>query len=86
MNLRERASRAADNVCQILEAAPSEQHAKDLTDAIEREIIEAVLDESQRCALVAHECCDPDLDTAHKIRKGIEEAQTALVANLSSLR
>jgi hypothetical protein len=86
MNMRERASRAADNVCQLLGAAPNEEQGKGIADAIEREIIEAVLEESQRCASVAHECCSPDLDTAHKIRKEIESAQTALVANLSSLR
>ena len=86
MNMRERASRAAEKVCQLLGATADAELTKGVTDAIEREIIEAVLDESQRCASVAHECCSPDLDTAHKIREEIERAQTALVANLSSLR
>jgi hypothetical protein len=86
MNMRERASRAADGVCQLLAAAPDEKQAKGITDVIEREIIEAVLEESQRCVSVVKECCSPDLDIAHKVRQEIERSQTALIANLSSLR
>ncbi len=86
MNMRERASRAADGVCQLLAAAPDEKQAKGITDVIDREIIDAVLEESQRCVSVVKECCSPDLDSAHKIRQGIERSKTALIANLSSLR
>ena len=48
--------------------------------------IEAVLAESARCVEVAHSCCSPALDKAHKISEGIRRTHTALIANLSSLR
>jgi formaldehyde-activating enzyme involved in methanogenesis len=60
--------------------------AKAIADAVEKEIIEAVLDESHRCVQVAHTCCSADLDKAHKIADGIKRTHTALAANLSALR
>jgi hypothetical protein len=77
MNFRNRAERAAEAIGGLLEA---------IADAVEKEIIEAVLEESERCVKVAHQCCSPDLDRAHKIAEGIKRTHTALIANLSSLR
>jgi formaldehyde-activating enzyme involved in methanogenesis len=86
MNFRNRAKRAADAIGNLLGASPDAAQAKAITDAIEKEIIEAVLAESERCVKVAHTCCSPDLDKAHKIAEEIKRTHTALVANLSSLR
>jgi len=86
MNFRNRAERAAGAVGELLETGPDSVQAKAIADAIEKEIIEAVLEESQRCVEVAQTCCSPDLDKAHKIAEGIKRTHTALVANLSSLR
>ena len=86
MSFRDRAKHAAGVVSGILEVSPNEDQAKEIADAIEQEIIEAVLEEAERCVKVAHDCCSPDLDKAHKIAEGIKRTHTALIANLSSLR
>lgn len=86
MNLQERAQRAHDTICEIYGLDPKGEKAEEARGAIERAIIEAVLAESQRCISVARACCSPDLDIAHKIARRIESANTALIANLSSLR
>ena len=86
MNFRTRAEHAAGVISGLLKTSPNADQAKAIADAIEKEIIEAVLDESERCVKVAHTCCSPDLDKAHKIAEGIKRAHTAVIANLSSLR
>ncbi len=86
MKFRERAERAGAAVGAALQMTPDAEQAKAVADAIEREIIEAVMEESERCIKVSHKCCPPDLDIAHKIADEIKRAHTALIANLSSLR
>jgi len=86
MNFRNRAERATGAVGELLETGPDSAQAKVIADAIEKEIIEAVLEESERCVKIAHTCCLADLDKAHKIAEGIKRTHTALVANLSALR
>ena len=86
MSFRNRAEYAAGVISGLLETSPKADQAKAIADAIEKEIIEAVLDESERCVKVAHTCCSPDLDRAHKIAEGIKRTHTAMIANLSSLR
>jgi formaldehyde-activating enzyme involved in methanogenesis len=86
MSFRNRAEHAAGVIGGLLETSPNADVAKAIADAVEKEIIEAVLDESHRCVKVAHTCCSADLDKAHKIAEGIKQTHTALAANLSALR
>ncbi len=86
MSFRNRAEHAAGVIGGLLETSPNADQAKAIADAIEKEIIEAVLDESHRCVEVAQTCCSPDLDKAHKIAEGIKRTHIALAANLSALR
>ncbi len=86
MSFRNRAEHAAGVIGGLLETSPNADVAKAIADAVEKEIIEAVLDESHRCVEVAHTCCSSDLDKAHKIAEGIKRTHTALAANLSALR
>ena len=86
MSFRSRAEHAAGVIGGLIDIDPDSDQAKAIADAVEKEIIEAVLEESERCLKVAHQCCSPDLDKAHKIAEGIKRTHTALVANLSSLR
>ncbi len=86
MSVRNRAEYTAEVICDLLETGPNADLATAIADAVEKEIIEAVLDESKRCVQVAHTCCSPDLDKAHKIAEGIKRTHTAMIANLSSLR
>ncbi len=86
MSFSELADNAAKSITEILEASPSEDQAKNSTQAIEEAIIKAVLDERSRCATVARDVCSPDQDMAHKISAEIKRANAALIANLSSMR
>ncbi|MFQ5776153.1 MAG: hypothetical protein ACE5GS_16665 [Kiloniellaceae bacterium] len=84
--LRSRAEEAAKTVFEVLKLSPSTGQSKQVADAIERAMIDAYRDSAERCAKVASECCSEDRDMAHKIYDEIRRANTALIANLSSLR
>ena len=84
-SLRERAEATTRKVQEILGVTP-EQHSGEIADAIERTIINALLEERERCATVAFECCEADQDRAHKVAEEIRRVRTALIANLSSMR
>ena len=86
MKLKEHAEKAAENVLAILGASPDEQQSKDISAAIEKAVIAAVLDEASRCATVAKDCCSADRDMAHKIESEIRRTNDVLIANLSSMR
>ena len=85
LSLRERAEAVTKEVQDIL-GVSADTHPKEIADAVERTIINALLEERQRCAAVAFKCCSEDLDKAHKIAEEINRINTALVANLSSMR
>ena len=84
-SLRERAEAATKEVQEIL-GVTADTHPKEIADALEQTIINALLEERQRCADVAFKCCSEDMDKAHKIAKEINRGNTALIANLSSMR
>ncbi len=86
MSFRERADKAAGAVVEALGAAPTPEQAKAVADVIERAIIESYRDAAERYAKVASDCCAADRDLAHKVADRIQRANTALIANLSSLR
>ncbi|HJN25365.1 MAG TPA: hypothetical protein QGG18_06710 [Rhodospirillales bacterium] len=84
-SLRERAEDAAKQVHSIL-GVEEGGHPQEVADAIEKTIIKALLEERHRCADVAFQCCVEDKDKAHKIADEIRRVNTALMANLSSMR
>lgn len=84
-SLRERAEAATQEVHTILGVSAGD-HSKEVADAIEQTIIKALLEERHRCADVAMKCCEEDKDKAHHISEEIRRINTALVANLSSMR
>ena len=86
MSFREQADKAVQTVAEAFGAAPTPEQAKAAADVIERAIIESYRDAAARCAEVASKCCAEDRDLAHKVADQIERANTALIANLSSLR
>ncbi len=83
MSFREQAVQA---VAEALGATPTPEQAKAAAEVIERAIIESFQDGAVRSAKVAKECCAEDQDLAHKIDDEIQRANTALIANLSSMR
>ncbi len=86
MSFREQADKAAQAVAEAYGAAVTPEQAKAAADVIERAIVESYRDAAARCAKVASECCAEDRDLAHKVADQIKRANTALIANLSSLR
>ena len=83
-SLRERAEAATKEIQDILNVS-AETHTKEITDALERTITMALLEERRRCANVAFNFVD-DRDKAHLVSEEIKRINTALVANLSALR
>ncbi len=86
MSFREQADKVTQAAAEALGVTPTPEQAKAVADVIERAIIDSYRDAAARCAKVASECCSADRDLAHKVADQIERANTALIANLSSLR
>ncbi|MBT4890877.1 MAG: hypothetical protein HON65_15125 [Rhodospirillales bacterium] len=83
-NLRERAEITAQEVYTILGISDTD-HPKEVVDAIEHAIINALIVERQRCANVAIESCPEDKDKAHKIAEDIRLVRSVLITNLSNM-
>lgn len=85
-SLRERALETSQKVQGILNINCAE-HEQEVVKAIEQAIIDALLQERERCATVAYDhCCAEDRDKAHKVAEEIRRIRTALTANLESMR
>ena len=85
-SLRERAIEVSDKVQTILNTNDVE-HKMEVVKAIEQAIIDALLQERERCASVAYDqVCSEDRDKAHKVAEEIRRIRTALSANLNSMR
>ena len=86
MSISERAERAAGAIFAALQLKPTEAQRASVRDVIEQALVNAALEAGEHATQAILECCSPDLDTAHKAAEEIRRQQTALVANLSSLR
>jgi len=85
-SLRERAEEAKLKVQKILDVSCA-GHDEEVIKAIEQTIIEALLEERERCASVAYDhVCAEDRDRAHKVAEEIKRVRNALFANLDSMR
>jgi len=85
-SLRERAEEAKLKVQKILDVSCA-GHDEEVIKAIEQTIIEALLEERERCATVAYnQVCEEDRDRAHKVAEEIKRVRNALFANLDSMR
>ncbi len=84
-SLRERADAATKEVQELL-GLSADNHSKEIADAMERAIINALLEERQRCADVAIKCCGDDRKKGQSIVEEINRTNAALVANLSAMR
>ncbi len=86
MSFREQADKVTQAAAEALGATPTPEQAKAVADVIERAIIDSYRDAAAHCAEVASKCCAEDQVLANKVAEQIERANTALIANLSSLR
>jgi hypothetical protein len=84
-SLRERTDAATKEVQDILGVSADTQ-PKEIADAIERAITNALLEERKRCTDVASKCCGDDREKGQTIAEEINRINTALVANLSAMR
>lgn len=85
-SLRQRAEDVKQKVQDILDVSCA-GHDEEVVKAIEKAIIEALLEERERCAAVAYNhVCAEDRDRAHKLSEEIKRVRDALAANLGSLR
>ncbi|MBL4614583.1 MAG: hypothetical protein JKY27_06895 [Magnetovibrio sp.] len=85
-SLRARAEATKLKVQEILDISCS-GHDEEVIRLIEQAIIDALLEERERCASVAFDqVCAQDRDRAHKVSEEIKRVRTALAANLGSLR
>lgn len=86
MPIHSRAETAAQAVFAALDARPDPAVTRKVVGIIEKVMAETYRDAAQSCKSAAVRCCREDRDLAHKINEEIERANTALIANLSSLR
>lgn len=86
MTIRSTAEKAANEVFSSLGATPSADQAKLAIQAIERAVIEVILEEQERFVGVARQCCEADTDKARKIAQEITRHKDVLIANLSGMR
>jgi len=84
-SLRDRACEATKRINKIL-GVTDKSHDKEVAVAIEKAIIDALLEERERCATVAFECLPEDQDRAHKVAEEVRRVRNALVTNLNSMR
>ncbi len=84
-SLRERAEAATKEVQDIL-GVSVDTHPKEIADALERTIINALLEERRRCVDVAVKFCGDDRKRGQTIVEEINRTNAALVANLSAMR
>ena len=86
MSVSQNAEQTANAVVAVLQASPSPAQTEEVSKLIEQAILNAILEERERCTHVVMECCSADLDMAHKMSEEIRKRQEALVTNLSSMR
>ena len=86
MNLKERAEQTVRAACKALEVVLDERQADVVNGIIEQAMIDAITEATRQSGKAVVQCCSPDLDMAHKIRQEVENANRALIANLSGMR
>ena len=86
MTLSETAEAAVRNIEAALSISLEEEKKQKVTKAIEKALIDAVLEISKSSTRVVDRCCSADKDMAYKINDEIERNKKALIANLSSFR
>ena len=86
MKLEKHAENAAENAFVILGASPTEKQELEISVAVEKGVIGAIMEKVSRCPKVAKACCFADQDMPHKITGEVRRAKKVLIANLSSMQ
>ena len=86
MKLQQYVETAAQGSLRPWRRRPARNRPSAVKSVIQEAVIKAVLETRSTCVDVAKECCSADRDLAHKVAEEIRLANTALIANLSSMR
>lgn len=86
MNLKERSQKAVRDACKALGSDLTDEQESIVVKVIQEAMVDAIRETAAESGKAALECCSHDKDMAHKISEEIKRSQTALIANLDSLR
>jgi len=86
MDVRKRAEKAVVEACETLTATLDDAQAKQVSDVIERAMIDVLRETAKQHSHAVEACCPADRDLAHKISEEIRLKNVALIANLTGLR
>ncbi len=84
MSLHELADDTARDVLEKL--GHGTDRLADVSQIIEAALEQSIRSTNERCIEAVNICCSADQDLAHKIAEELRRKETALIANLSSLR
>ena len=85
MSFAQSAKKTADQLLAKMGAEPDEKQKAEMAKVIEEALIQAAIEEQQRCVHSVNLCCSADQDMAHKIATRIREHETSVIANLKGL-
>ena len=85
MKLEEHAGKAAENAFGILDAGPTDEQKLEISVAVEKAVIGAIMKKVNRCPEVAKAGCFADQDMPHKFTEEIRRTNKVLIANLFSM-
>lgn len=86
MSLSENTDSAVGKIKEAISVPLTEEQTRQVTKAVEKALIDTVLETCQSSSQAIIRCCSADRDMAHKLNEEIERGKEALIANLSSLR
>lgn len=84
MSLHELADDTARHVLEKL--GHGTDRLAEVSQIIETALEQSIRSTNERCIEAVNICCSADQDLAHKIAEELRRKETALIANLSSLR
>ena len=84
MSISELADSAAKEI--VTSLGGGEDDTKNASQIIEKALISVMKDMRSQYVDVVNVCCSADQDLAHKISRELQNKETALIANLSSMR
>jgi len=86
MDVRKRAEKAVAEACAVLSATLDDAEAKQVSDVIEKAMIDVMREAAKQHSHAVEACCPADRDLAHKISEEIRLKNVGLIANLTGLR
>lgn len=86
MSIKSLSHQAVSEIKEAVATPFKESEIEAISKIIEQNLITAIRESVQNCSKAALNCCETESDLAHKIKIEFNKAQTALIANLTSMR